>query len=281
MASAALVYPNGNVDIESLMWEMRDLVRGLSQINKAQAAEIERLGGQAASAALALEFSERTNAALAACDVALESWDSESDASTQFDTTNIAAWVKATNESLGLFVSTSDAPVPASDAGVVVVDVDAAEPVSATAAEVPADFWNANTTFKWEDEPLVPEEHIPELWLDDGSSDASTPRALSFDDGATLYHPDHEPASPTLARRRYTLLAAHKAETLAMDKQHAFGFGFGFDEEYDAPDVQFFPLAPVPPTRSIARRSSAPDLRLLRGRMSNIALDRPAIALVM
>lgn len=67
----------------------------------------------------------------------MESWDSESDASTQFDTTNIAAWVKATNESLGLFVSTSDAPVPTSDAGLVVVDVDAAEPVSAVRACFP------------------------------------------------------------------------------------------------------------------------------------------------
>ncbi|KZW03273.1 hypothetical protein EXIGLDRAFT_759145 [Exidia glandulosa HHB12029] len=103
----------------------------------------------------------------------------------------------------------------------------------------------------------------------------------SFDDGATLYHPDHEPASPTLIRRRYTLLAAHKTQTLAMDKHHAFGYGFDQEDEATADVQQYFPLAPLPPTRSIARRSSAPDLRLLRGRLSNIALDSPATELIL
>lgn len=245
-----------------------DKLHGVScpraQVNKAQADEIERLGGQPASAALALEYGERAGAALAACDAALEHWDDvddlNEDASTQYAPFDIAAWVRATNESLGLFAGAVVEPVSVSvRAWVWPARNGSADAI--TQAPEPNDFWSTNA-FKWEDEPLVPEDRIPELWLDDGTdSDASTPRAHSFDDNATLFH---EPVSPTLARRRHTLLAAaHKSHTLDLDAHSALDKLASLAED----DDDFFPLAPVSPSRTLVRTSSAPDLRLLRGRL--------------
>lgn len=304
MAATGLVYPltPASVDLESLLWEMRDLLRGLSQISKAQSAEIERLGGPAVSIALAHEFGERTDAALAACDVVLDNWDDAdgSDASTQFEAVNVAAWVKATNKSLGFgsddASDNNDAPVsPAQEP----VDVVLPTPV------VPNNFWEVHE-FKWEDEPLdgnnstdnknqdaaqapaqlhqasahyhyslahaadantpmhvadgrglVPDEHIPELWLDDSFSDASSSTPRGFDDGATLYHPD-EPGSPT---RRFSLA----------DPRVSSFFTASAPASPDA-DALFFctPTTAAAPSSTarpalLKRTNSAPDLRLLRG----------------
>ncbi|EJD36447.1 hypothetical protein AURDEDRAFT_154619 [Auricularia subglabra TFB-10046 SS5] len=304
MAATGLVYPltPASVDLESLLWEMRDLLRGLSQVSKAQSTEIERLGGHAVSIALAHEFGERTDAALAACDVVLDNWDDAdgSDASTQFEAVNIAAWVKATNKSLGFddddASDNNDAPVsPAQDP----VDVVLPTPV------VPNNFWEVHE-FKWEDEPLdgsnkdsknqdaaqapsaqlhqasahyhqyrphahpdvdantpmhvadgrglVPDEHIPELWLDDSFSDASSSTPRGFDDGATLYHPD-EPTSPT---RRFSLA----------DPRSFFNASAPASPDADA--LFFTPTTTTAPSSTarpalLKRTNSAPDLRLLRG----------------
>ena len=68
----------------------------------------------AAPALVELEYRERAHAALEAADAALEHWDdynngdNDDDASTQYAPFDIAAWVKNTNESLGIAI-----PAPA------------------------------------------------------------------------------------------------------------------------------------------------------------------------
>jgi len=233
----ALAINDGNglprVDIESLLWEMRDILRGLSQVNKAQSAEIERLGGSPVNHVVATEYDERAQSAMRAVDDALNQLDSAHSfdgASSQYEPLNVAAWIAATNETLGLttvdFASDSEPSLP----------------VAAVApADVPNDFWAVHE-FKWEDEPeeeappvlnvaraqsapafehwqddteigtqyddadddLSPSDSITERALDDYDNDqddddesdssSSEPHSSSNDDSATLYQSENDDA---------------------------------------------------------------------------------------
>jgi len=165
---------------------------------------------------------------------------------------------------------------------------------------VPNDFWNVHE-FKWEDEPLsddgitfadaedsvapnhhkhsappspielgnglIPEEYIPEFWLDGFDSDRSsdTPRASNsnFDDSATLYHPE-DSSSFLSHRRRHTLVGGKFA---------------AFDSYFTSSPDSVFTVPPTaastPPTRAfgLVRTSSAPDLRALRSSHDNFLAE--------
>lgn len=101
MALAFNGYPR--VDVESLLFDIKDILRTSLQVNKAQNAEIARLGGKPINDLMAAEYDERVNLALTQVDAALDVFDSESfeAASTHYEF-DIAAWIHNTNKSLGL-----------------------------------------------------------------------------------------------------------------------------------------------------------------------------------
>jgi hypothetical protein len=253
----ALAINNGNglprVDIESLLWEMRDLLRGLSQVNKAQSVEIERLGGSPVNNVVLTEYDERAQSAMRAVDDALDQLDgahSFDDATSQYEPLDVAAWIAATNETLGLtkvaFASDSEPSLP----------VAAGAP-----ADVPNDFWDVHE-FKWEDEPeeeaapvlgvvqaqyarafehgqddteidtqyddddddLSPSDSITERALDDydndqddedesdSSSSSSSPHSSSNDDSATLYHPSENDDAVMRAVERHAFITGKRIQ---------------------------------------------------------------------
>ncbi|KAH7103261.1 hypothetical protein BKA62DRAFT_697872 [Auriculariales sp. MPI-PUGE-AT-0066] len=296
MALAFNGYPR--MDVESLLFDIKDILRTSLQVNKAQNAEIARLGGKPINDIMAAEYDERVNLALTQVDAALDVFDSESfeAASTHYEF-DIAAWIQNTNKSLGLQFESEPT---AADAVDFTSDVDTASAPMSTAQDIPNDFWNVNT-FKWDEEPLsddgsgsnpdnfntfereetperddddvfttnglVPEEQIPEMWLDGTNSDRSsdTPRASNsnFDDSATLYHP--EDSSPTFLshRRRHTLVGGKFASFVSHPASAALVGKGKVQTIFTSPHT----AAVSTPTRpfGLVRTSSAPDLRALRG----------------
>lgn len=139
-AAAAAAAPA--VDVESLLWELRDLLRGLGQVNASQAAQLAQLAPESSIPydAVTEEYAERTRVALEAVDVALNQMrlapvveeNAAEDDWSEFDDSNVRAWLHSTQLAL-------EQPQ-----------------ASATQAAVPEsadDFWNTDSSFKWDDEP--------------------------------------------------------------------------------------------------------------------------------
>lgn len=156
-----------HIDLESLLWDMRDIIRSLGQVNKTQAAEIERLGGAPWQGAF--ELQERVNGAIASCDIALAEW--ESDTQSSFGgRVDVAAWLETTRQ---LAAEEADA-----DAGDHTGDLSF---VSASSS-----FWKPSG-FNWADEPATDDEEnsmkpVPDLLhdFDDSHSDTVSESEKSF-----------------------------------------------------------------------------------------------------
>jgi hypothetical protein len=296
----ALALNNGypRVDVESLLFDLKDILRTSLQVNRAQNAEIVRLGGRPLNDLMASEYEERVHVALTQVDAALDVFDSASfDAPSSHYEFDVMAWIQNTNKQLGLTFEDVDA-VPVSDQTEVV-----SVPMTAS-QDIPVDFWNVHD-FKWEDEPLsddgsgdsnlfsapvdrdtdketpapsgsditstsvvgfVPDEQISEIWLDDEYDDhesewdrSSNPRASNSNfDDSATLY--HPEDSSYLSHRRRHTLVGKLAAFVAEDATVASA----------AHKLHMFGPSPTSgfatPTRpfGLTRTSSAPDLRALR-----------------
>lgn len=156
--------PVRHVDLESLLWDMRDILRGLSQVTKAQAAEIERLGGTPWEGAR--ELQERAGGAVASCDAALAEWDEEESESSFGGRVDVAAWLEATRQ---LAAEELDAGDHTGDLSF---------------ASANSSFWRPEG-FNWADEPATDEENsmnpVPDLLHDlDSPFDSASDSDGSF-----------------------------------------------------------------------------------------------------
>jgi hypothetical protein len=152
---ASSTTPAARVDLESLLWELRDLLRGLGQVNAAQAAQLASLSALPASQdELNAEYTDRARAALQGIDVALDQLQCDSAASSSvevaaadedsnYDDARVRAWLGAIDDSMS--ASAFLQPVSSS----------ASARPSAPSRE-PSDFWTTDEDFKWdEEEPEV------------------------------------------------------------------------------------------------------------------------------
>ncbi|KZV83970.1 hypothetical protein EXIGLDRAFT_842580, partial [Exidia glandulosa HHB12029] len=152
-----------HVDLESLLWDMREILRSLSQVSRAQSAEIERLGGSPWEGAR--ELQERADGAVANCDSALAEWDNEDTESSIGGRVDVAAWLEATRA------------LEEVDAGDHTGDLSF---VSASSS-----FWKPSG-FNWADEPATDDEEnsmkpVPELLHDlDSHSDSASDSDESY-----------------------------------------------------------------------------------------------------
>ncbi|KAH7098521.1 hypothetical protein BKA62DRAFT_368140 [Auriculariales sp. MPI-PUGE-AT-0066] len=270
---AALAF--AHVDVESLLWEMRDLLRGFSQINKAQTAELERLGGSLSHVELAAEYDQRATAAAHAVDAALDQLESRSDdgySAVSFDA-GVAAWVQQANAELAM----ESAPEP-----------------STPAKDEPMDFWNTQS-FKWDEEPedalpaapvfagfvdpvfdtwtpaaeddeLLPSDSVTER-ADDDEEDSESDyyvddeeeeqHSSSNDDSATLFYPT--PAAADADDDSAVLRAVERHAYMTGSKARALVKAAGFRLQHDTDSYMFAKSdAPRPVAFGRPRAASIP-----------------------
>lgn len=176
---------NGPVDLETLIWEARELIRDLSKVSKAQSAEIERLGGRPWEGAH--ELQERADGAVASCDTALEQWLDDSQSSIG-GCVDVAAWLDATRK--------------LQEEEMAAGETDNQGDISFVSAN--SSFWRPEG-FNWADEPATNQEeeeeedtsnsvlNVPELLhdLDDsGRFDGASDSEDSFVSAEILAHND-------------------------------------------------------------------------------------------
>ncbi|KAH7107880.1 hypothetical protein BKA62DRAFT_151019 [Auriculariales sp. MPI-PUGE-AT-0066] len=236
----------GRLDLESLLWETREILRDLSKVSRAQSAEIERLGGCPWDGAH--ELQERADGAFAGIEEALNqiqvignlNYNFEEDAASEASSSyaqrhaSIAQWAAQSMAlrsdfngedtfPLGDNHTEGTADFALSEDNEVEVEYVGDRLGDASLASASSSFWKADN-FAWADESLRGDNedddeeeyntsgsilNVPELFNDSGRFDSASDSGESFVSADMLAHSgvDSDAAETVCSEREELLLA--------------------------------------------------------------------------